>query len=59
MRGGWEAEGVIYTDETRLYAIALGSITAGNKIGEVAASAKVHYDQRAIFIRYLGLAEVL
>ena len=59
VRGGWEADGVCYGDETRVYAVALGSIADGGDVGEVIAIAKTHYGQLAIFIRYLGLAEVL
>lgn len=59
VRGGWEADGVVYSDETRVYAVAIASITAGGKVGEVVEVAKVHYGQLAIFVRYLGLAETL
>ncbi len=59
VRGGWEAEGVVYSDETRVYAVAMVSIVDGGDLGEVVAFAKAHYGQLAIFVRYLGLAEVL
>src|SRR4051812_1099845 len=49
VRGGWEDGGTIYADDTRLYAVALESITHGGKVGEVVSTAKAHYDQRAIF----------
>ena len=59
VRGGWEADGVVFNDETRVYAVAIASITAGDKVAEVVAVAKAHYGQLAIFVRYLGLAETL
>ncbi len=57
--GQWVGDGNIYTDHTRAYVIALSSITEGAKLGEVVAFAKAHYRQEAIFLRYLGIAEIL
>ena len=60
VRGGWIDTGVVYTDETRVYAVAIDSLLVdGHKVVAVAEIAKVHYAQLAIFVRYLGLAEVL
>jgi hypothetical protein len=60
VRSGWIDAGVVYTDETRVYAVAVSSLLAdGHKVVAIAELAKVHYGQLAIFVRYLGLAEVL
>lgn len=60
VRGGWADAGVVYTDETRVYAIALGSLLRdGGKVVATAELAKAHYGQLAIFVRYLGMAEVI
>ncbi len=39
--------------------MALSSIAQGHLVGEVAAFAKVHYAQEAIYVSYLGLNEIL
>ncbi len=57
--GAWHEAGVVYRDRTRVFAVALGSIVNGAKVGELATFAKTHYDQKAIYVRYLTLAEVL
>ena len=58
--GHWVNQaGTHFADETRVYLLALSSITEGAKIGEVAALAKRHYEQEAIYLRYLGVAEIL
>jgi len=58
--GGWkDASGVLYTDRTRVYGIAVTSITDGAKIADVVTFAKAHYRQLAIFVRYLGIVEIL
>jgi len=59
LAGTWAEAGITYRDAHRCYGIALESITQGALIGEVAAFAKPHYRQHAIFIRFLGYAEVL
>lgn len=57
--GTWAEAGVTYRDRTRVYVIAMASITQGGLLLEVVAFAKVHYEQLAIYVRYLGLSEVL
>lgn len=57
--GGWSDDGVVYNDTLRVYAVTLVSITEGGKVREIVDFAKAHYTQLAIFVRYLGLAEVL
>jgi hypothetical protein len=59
VEGGWEHEGKVYRDRTLAYVVALPSITWGGKVGEAAEFAKAHYEQIHLFVRYLGLAEVL
>ncbi len=57
--GGWVAAGVVYQDETRIYAVFIASLVDGYTVGLAVAFAKTHYGQLAITIRYLGLAEIL
>jgi hypothetical protein len=60
IRGGWMDAGVVYSDETRVYAVAVTSLLVdGHKVVAIVEIAKSHYGQLAIFVRYLGLAEVL
>jgi len=60
VRGGWMDAGVVFTDETRVYAVALVSLLAdGGKVIHIVEIAKAHYGQLAIFVRYLGMAEIL
>ncbi len=58
--GGWRnAAGVTFSDATRIYGIAVISIVDGEKLGGLARFAKAFYLQEAIFIRYLGVIEIL
>ncbi len=57
--GGWRDGERVYNDELVVYGVAVASIKDGAKIAEVAEIAKAHYAQLAIFITYLGQAEVL
>jgi len=57
--GGWVDAGIVYQDECRLYAVFIGSLADGSKVGLAVAFAKTHYGQWAVTIRYLGLAEIL
>ena len=60
IRGGWADVGVVYTDETRVYAVAVGSLLVdGHKVVDVVQIAKAHYSQLTVFVRYLGMAELL
>lgn len=58
-QGAWMDKGVIYSDATIVYAVAVKSITDGSKVGELVTYAKAHYGQLAIYITYLGQAEIL
>lgn len=57
--GAWSDEGRTYHDSLLNYVIALPSILKAGKLNEVVEFAKSHYRQEAIYIRYLGLSEVL
>lgn len=60
VRGGWMDEGVVFSDESRVYAVAVESLLGdSHKILHIVEIAKAHYGQLAIFVRYLGLAEIL
>jgi hypothetical protein len=59
--GGWrdEVTGSVYHDQLVTYVVALPSITKADVLSEVGAFAKSHFQQQAIFISYLGVAEIL
>jgi hypothetical protein len=57
--GAWTDAGRVYRDRTRVYAVAITSVREYAKFVEVVAFAKAHYRQLAMFIHYLGQAEIL
>jgi hypothetical protein len=57
--GMWRDGDRTYCDVNIEYLIAVGSITDGAKLKMVVEFAKRHYRQEAIFISYLGVAEIL
>lgn len=57
--GAWMGGETRYDDTLRVYVIAMRSITEGAKVSDLAAFAKAHYGQEAVYVRYLGIAEVL
>lgn len=57
--GQWKEGNRIHADRPCVYSIAVSSITQGHLIGEITKIAKLHYGQEAIYIRYLGQAEIL
>lgn len=57
--GSWVDGGRVYNDATLVYGIAVPSIAAGNLVGEVVEYAKTAFRQEAIFIRYLGVVEII
>ena len=57
--GVWIDAGITHRDAHRVYGVALRSITLGSLIGELAELAKAHYQQEAIYCRYLGVVEIL
>jgi hypothetical protein len=59
VQGAWIDGGKVFRDENRVFMVAVASLTDGEKLREAVEFAKKHYDQLAIFIRYLGQVEVL
>jgi hypothetical protein len=57
--GHWKGPDGIQSDRLCPYVVAVPSITMGHLIGELARIAKAHYRQEAVYIRYLGQAEIL
>lgn len=57
--GGWAHQGKHYTDESFVYVVAVASIGDGAKVVQLAHYAKMLFQQGAIFLRYLGVAEVV
>jgi hypothetical protein len=57
--GSWIGDEKRYDDTLRVYSVAIESIADGDKIARIVRIAKVHYAQEAIFLRYLGIAEIL
>lgn len=59
VNGLWAEDGITYRDTLVAYVVALPSITDGHKVGELAAFAVRHFRQEAIYLRYLGRAEIV
>lgn len=58
--GAWIGEGgFAYRDASRVYVVALSSVIEAGRLREVVDFAKTHYSQEAIYLRYLGLSEIL
>ncbi len=57
--GGWLDGGRLYRDSTRVYVIAVDGLAGASRAVDVARFACAHYRQEAIFLRYLGQAEVI
>jgi len=58
--GSWLDNGAVFTDATIVYVIAVtGLVAQSTALREVVEFAKAHYAQLAIYVRYLGLSEVL
>lgn len=57
-RGVWLDGGKRYEDRLVIYLVALGSITDGGKLARVIEWGKRHYQQEALFLRYMGNAEI-
>ncbi len=56
--GSWLEGGQTFSDNSRVYLIAMISLLEGSKLAEVVAFAKSHYRQEAIYFRYLGISEI-
>lgn len=57
--GGWQDGERVYNDVLTVYGVAARSITDGAKIAAMAEMAKAHYAQEAVYVTYLGQAEIL
>ena len=57
--GQWASEGRTYTDDLRVYVIAVESIFDAGRIRELAQYAVAHYRQEAIYVAVLGFSEVV
>lgn len=58
--GGWtNPEGKVFSDCSRVYAVACKDLTEGHSARLLASWAKWTFSQEAIYIRYLGLAETV
>lgn len=57
--GGWVHDGDTYTDESRIFGVAISSLSDGPKVVEAAEFAADHFDQESVFVRYLGRTEFI
>ncbi len=58
--GAWIDGGTLYTDATRAYQVAVaGLLERAEDIRRAVERARVHYRQEAIYVSYLGTAEIL
>jgi len=58
--GGWKDDaGRVYHDASRTFIVVTASIVDGAKLGQLAAFLKAHYRQEAVYLTYLGQAEIL
>jgi hypothetical protein len=58
--GQWTSSGQVYRDGTRVYVVAVdGIIARGDALSSVVSFAKNHYGQHAIYVRYLGVSEII
>lgn len=56
--GVWVNEGDRYADRLVGYLVALQSITEGGKLLDTVEVAKWIFEQKAIYLRYLGISEI-
>ncbi|HEV3385114.1 MAG TPA: hypothetical protein VG097_09870 [Gemmata sp.] len=58
--GQWISSGQVYRDSTRIYVVAVdGIIAKGDSLRSLVNFAKTNYGQLAIYVRYLGVSEIL
>lgn len=55
--GQWRNEGITYTDDSRVYVIAVGSIFDTARVRELAEFALGLYGQESIYVGYLSFSE--
>lgn len=58
--GEWVADGVTYPDRLRVYVVATAGVySARASLESVVTFAKAHYAQLALYVRYLGVSEIV
>lgn len=58
--GAWIDGGTLYSDATRAYQVAVaGLLQRAGDLARVIELARTHYRQEAIYVSYLGQAEIL
>lgn len=58
--GAWVNGGAVYRDQMRVYTVrANGLIAHGEALRDLAGFAKAHYAQLAVYVRYLGVSEIV
>src|SRR5690349_12247677 len=58
--GGWaDPTGRVYRDSTVIYMVAVTGLVGNDGLRATADFAKAHYSQKAVLLRYLGIAEIL
>jgi hypothetical protein len=57
--GAWSDDGTVFNDHARAYIIAVvGLLSIADKLRIAVRYAAQHYQQRTIYVRYLGISEV-
>jgi hypothetical protein len=58
--GQWTSAVTVYRDELRVYLVSVpGILAAANELRAAVAFAKSHYSQLNLYVRYLGVSEIL
>ena len=58
--GAWLNAGKVYRDNNRIFLVKVsGMVAASSKLQAAVAFAKQHYQQIEIYLRYLGVSEIL
>ena len=58
--GVWLADGVTYHDQSRVFLVRVdGLVKNGAALLGLVEYAKAHYRQLAVYVRYLGVSEIL
>jgi hypothetical protein len=60
VQGAWQDAGVIYHDQNRIFMVVVeGMLAQSAKLNNAVTYAKAHYQQLAVYVRYLGMSEIL
>lgn len=58
--GSWKNAGVTYHDQNRIFMVVIsGMLAQATQLRSAVDFAKSHYEQLAIYVRYLGQGEIL